>query len=373
MYIVILFFFFYCQASNNDVNTVIIHMPGTCDGGFDFLNPPSQNFNIEKRFSTDMNNDKVIKYCSSTSTGQKISCIYTNNLAINKMDLGGPSCVKFFKEMILHAHTTYPHADLILVGGSQGSVGPFGALAELIREQNTEILSKIQAVAVEAVLGSAHETINFHAQKIPILKILPCISKKIAPLLAEYMPRFFPGFAQYDAFAPQLYHYIETINTSDHVNHIKFLMLHDTNDEIIPCLCAQKANNLLRKESYYIQTEVKAEKYFFNETELKKYKIPFVHLPSNADENQKIIIDFLKNPQSLDNRNPATNIIKKIPENKTTVDQFFVSKSSFEKFCIRRVRDAITISTLFIMFKSISYVCKKIICNLKTLYSFKKF
>lgn len=57
MYRVILFFFFYCQASINP-DTIIIHMPGTCDGGFDFLNPPLNDFDIKKRFSTDMNSDK---------------------------------------------------------------------------------------------------------------------------------------------------------------------------------------------------------------------------------------------------------------------------------------------------------------------------
>lgn len=363
MYILILFFFFYCQASTNDyVNTVIIHMPGTCDGGFDFLNPPLQNFSIQKRFSTDMNNDRKIVY-SHCSTLSKTTYIYTNNLSINKMDLGGPSCVAFFKEMILHAHTTYPNADLILVGGSQGSVGPFGALAELIKEKNIPILSKIKAVMVEAVLGSTHETINFHAQKIPILKILPSISNKIAPLIAEYMPRFFPGFAQYDAFASQLYHYIEIINRSEDVNQIKFLMLHDTNDEIIPCSCAQKAAALLTKNNTYIQTAINAEEHITNQAELKKYKIPFVHLPTNTYENQKIVSNFLNDPTFKIDQNLNIN---KDKEN-VVVDQFFVSKSSFEKFCIRRIRDLITISTLFIMFKSISYACKKIIFNLKAL------
>lgn len=363
MYILILFFFFCCQASTNDyVNTVIIHMPGTCDGGFDFLNPPLQNFSIQKRFSTDMNNGKVIRYSKNSKKH-----IYTNNLAINKMDLGGPSCVKFFKEMILHAHTTYPHADLILVGGSQGSVGPFGALAELIQEKNIPILSKIKAVMVEAVLGSTHETINFHAQKIPILKILPSISKKIAPLIAEYMPRFFPGFAQYDAFAPQLYHYIEIINRSEDVNQIKFLMLHDTNDEIIPCLCAQTAAALLTKNNRYIKTTINAEEYIEQHNipiaEVQRFKMQFVHLPTNTYENQKIVLNFLRDLKLQTDQNLNIN---KDKEN-VVVDQFFVSKSSFEKFCIRRIRDLITISTLFIMFKSISYACKKIIFNLKAL------
>jgi hypothetical protein len=350
MYFLILFFFFSLFASQ-DPQTVIVHMPGTLDGGFNFLNPTlfpqDGKFNFKARYNQELNPTKTFYPCSALP-----NCfIYSNNIPLTDMDLGGPHCVSFYKNMILEAYKDYPNANIILVGGSQGSVGPFGALAELI-QKNHPVLSKIKKVLVRAILGSTYETINFHARKIPILNILPYFSDKITPLLAEYLPRFMPGFACYDAFAPQLYHYIQQINTSNAIANINFYMIHDQNDEIIPCSCAQKAAQLLEKNCQYLETKVDAAQYLPRD-ELKKYKKAFTHLPADAFENHPMIIDFLK----------SSNIEKVNPnqQNHPIVNDFFISKSPFQRFIIRRIRDVISVASVFIFFKSLTYICKKFI------------
>jgi hypothetical protein len=335
MFIFIIFSFFSTFASQN-VERIIIHMPGSLDGGFSFLNPDIPFLKNRKRYSVSLNPEK--KFYSSCIS--KTTLIYTNNLPFNAMDLGGPACVAFYKEMTLDAHAQYPNAELILAGASQGSVGPFGALAEFAEESHA-VVSKIKKVLIEAALGSTHETINFHVEKIPLLKILPYFSKKIAPLLAEYIPRFAPGFAAYDAFAPQMYYYIDAMKkNSEKLNHIKFYIMHDLYDDIIPYECAENVNSLLPKgQAYYQQT--------LNRT----------HLP--AYYHQSKIIKFLT----------GENLIQEeLQETKPPIINTRPSKTPLQRFYIRRIRDACVLATLFISYQSSKYLIGSIVKLLKNIY-----
>jgi hypothetical protein len=339
------------QAIQNNIETIIIHMPGLSDKGLNFLNPKMpelQKFDFRRRYNNALNPEETFYECNKVGDCNT-TLIYTNNISLKEMDLGGPRCIQFYKSMILRAYFLYPDADIILIGASQGSVGPSGALTELI-DENHPVVFKIKKVLVEAALGSIHETLNFHAQKIPILKFLPCISTKIVPLIAEYCSfLMMPGFARYDAFAPQMYHHIQRINTSDKTNHIRFFIFHDQNDEIIPCSCAQKAASLFGKSCEYIETNADVN-HHLNKEAIKKHKIKFVHLPSNT--YQSAIASFLN-----DKRSPKP-VQQKI--NLAPADTWFISKTSVQRFFIRRARDFIVLATFFASYKTIKYSMQSI-------------
>lgn len=334
----IIFFFSSVFASSNP-KTVIVHMPGNADGGLDFLNPELLEngfFDIKSRYSNTLNPKKDIHIYNDKLFER---FIYTNNIALNDMDLGGPNCVEFYKKMILEVNKLFPDAEIILAGASQGSVGPFGALAKLA-EENNPVVSKIKKVLIEAALGSTHETINFYVKKIPLLKILPYFSKKIGPLLAEYLPRFIPGFAAYDAFAPQMYHYIDTItHNSELLKDIKFYIIHDLYDDIIPYQCAENVHSLLPKNQAYFKLTK-------NEG----------HLP--AYYHQSEIISFL-NGKNLENE-----IDRGIMP---SADHWHL-KAPSERFLIRRIRDFTVLATLFISYQSIKYLIGSIVKILKNRY-----
>lgn len=233
--------------------TIVVVMPGLLDGGFDFLT--NQQKSITKARvnhpHTSLNPSKQIHSYNKTIT------VYCNNIEGKKMDLGGPACVQFYKEMILDAHKKYPDENLILAGGSQGSVGPFGALLELL-EENHPVTHKIKGIMIESCLASTHTTINHIISQRPLINRIPEYSPVIAPLLAEYAgvlcyplwvfekvkslvckgyrPLTDNLHITYDAFQPQMASYLNLLNTKypDFFNTLPLLIFHSKGDPLIP-------------------------------------------------------------------------------------------------------------------------------------------
>lgn len=267
LWCMLLFFFHACFSSENN-QTIIVHMPGLLNRGFQFLN---KNINYEPNFKDRMtktlNESKAFHQCPLFEN----TLIYTNNLAYIDMDLGGKACVDFYEKMIIEAYTKYPQSNLFLIAGSQASVGPFGALVKLTKKKHP-VVENIKKIALIAALGSVHEAIHFNALKIPLINYLPCISKKIVPLLIEYiMP--LPFIAKYDAFEKEMVHYVEILKTLN--LPIDVMIMHDIHDDLIPVQCAQAIASL--NKNYHI--------------ELTKTQD---HIPDFDIKNQQKIIDFLQ-------------------------------------------------------------------------------
>lgn len=322
--------------SEQEPTHVIVHMNGNLYGGLDYLNlaivaPTQNNASIQstdtgrtKRtklhkyyYNRNLNPDKsFFKEDDLSEQNSTAVMIYTNNLPINQMDLGGPRCVQFFKEMILHAHKTYPNAKLILAGASQGSVGPFGALVELAKENHTT-LGKISHVLIESVLGSTHETIN---SQVPFIAQ---ISPKILPLLAEYIPGFIqPGFAYYDAFAPQLVNFAEQLNTNA-TSHIKYVLVHDQQDPIIPVSCAHTVVATLQKHN--------------PKNVLYLEKTTGSHLPLDQGWTSFILGNYIFGSQKANSNAITTD--QKTQTRIIETANWFVNRTPLQRFFIRRLRD----------------------------------
>lgn len=339
LWCMLLFFFHACFSSENN-ETIIVHMPGLLNRGGQFLN---KNINYEPSFKDRMtktlNESKVFHQCPLFEN----TLIYTNNLAYIDMDLGGKACVDFYRKMIIKAYSKYPKSNLFLIAGSQASVGPFGALVKLTKEKHP-VVENIKKIAIIAALGSVHDAIHFNALKVPFIKYLALISKKIAPLLMEYiMP--LPFVAKYDAFEKEMVHYVQILKKLN--LPIDVMIMHDIDDDLIPVQCAQTI--ALLNNNYQI--------------ELTKTKN---HIPDIYDKsNQKKIITFLTQEIMQPNNTNPSSI-------KPFIDKGFVSKNFLQRFFIRRARDILLFLILYGVFKTAQLILSKIQIAQKKLTGQKK-
>lgn len=338
LWITFLFYFHICFSSEQN-QTVIVHMPGLLNRGGQFLN---KNINYEPNFKNRMtqtlNKSKTFHQCPLFEN----TLIYTNNLAYIDMDLGGKACVDFYRKMIIKAYSKHPKSNLFLIAGSQASVGPFGALVKLTKEKHP-VVENIKKIVIIAALGSVHDTIHFNALKVPFIKYLALISKRIAPLLMEYiMP--LPFVAKYDAFEKEMVHYVQILKKLN--LPIDVMIMHDIDDDLIPVRCAQTIAVL--NSNYQIEL-----------TNTKN------HIPDLDENNQKKIIAFLKQEIMQPNNTNPSSI-------KPFIDKGFVSKNFLQRFFIRRARDILLFLILYGVFKTAQLILSKIQIAQKKLTGQKK-